>query len=280
MKNREKMDKAISADIKVLEYLSEKAGNRKTKMEAYLDLMYKANDGFVSPFLRKKESDLGSCQCHVNISDLASDWGWHRATVRSFLDRLEQFGQIERERRAKSVIITMTSLTGQPSSPDVVHDTPDLAMQLMDVLSDWIIGRSDTETVGASCGRLVRAELDRLAGSAAQSCTQGDAENHPPMIVSAEDAVKEKALGCIAYAAHQKVLRKFRFDDATPVLQFFHQNLGGEWDAFVDASKELSELVLGNKSSVPDFSTAEGRECLKSLRNPFLALVAKSQESF
>ena len=47
-------------------------------------------------FLRKKESDLGSCQCHVNISDLASDVGWHRATVRSFLDRLEQFGQIER----------------------------------------------------------------------------------------------------------------------------------------------------------------------------------------
>lgn len=110
MKNREKMDKAISADIKVLEYLSEKVGDRKTKMEAYLDLMYKANDGFVSPFLRKKESDLGPCQCHVNISDLASDWGWHRATVRSFLDRLEQFGQIERERRAKSVIITMPSL--------------------------------------------------------------------------------------------------------------------------------------------------------------------------
>ena len=100
------------------------------------------------------------------------------------------------------------------------------------------------------------------------------------MIVSAEDAVKEKALGCIAYAAHQKVLRKFRFDDATPVLQFFHQELGGEWDEFVDASKELVELVLGSKSSVPDFSTVEGRECLKSLRRPFLALVAKSQESF
>lgn len=274
------MDKAISADIKVLEYLSEKVGDRKTKMEAYLDLMYKANDGFVSPFLRKKESDLGPCQCHVNISDLASDWGWHRATVRSFLDRLEQFSQIEREKRAKSVIITMTSLTGQPSSPDVVHDTPDLVMQLMDVLSDWIIGRSDTETVGASCGRLVRAELDRLAGSAAQSCIQGDAENRQSGIVSAEDAVKEKALGCIAYAAHQKVLRKFRFDDATPVLQFFHQELGGEWDAFVDASKELVELVLGSKSSVLDFSTVEGRECLKSLRKPFLALVAKSQESF
>ena len=274
------MDKAISADIKVLEFLSEKVGDRKTKMEAYLDLMYKANDGFVSPFLRKKESDLGPCQCHVNISDLASDWGWHRATVRSFLDRLEQFGQIERERRAKSVIITMTSLTGQPSSPDVVHDTPDLAMQLMDVLSDWIIGRSDTETVGASCGRLVRAELDRLAGSAAQSCTQGDAENHPPMIVSAEDTVKEKALGCIAYAAHQKVLRKFRFDDAAPVLEFFSQELGEEWDAFVDVSKELAELVLGSESLVPDFSTAEGGECLKSLKKPFLALVAKSLESF
>lgn len=50
MKNREKMDKAISADIKVLEYLSEKVGDRKTKMEAYLDLMYKANDGLFPLF--------------------------------------------------------------------------------------------------------------------------------------------------------------------------------------------------------------------------------------
>ena len=64
------MDKAISADIKVLEYLSEKVGDRKTKMEAYLDLMYKANDGFVSPFLRKKESDLGPCQCHASLFPL------------------------------------------------------------------------------------------------------------------------------------------------------------------------------------------------------------------
>ena len=54
-----------------------------------------------------------------------------------------------------------------------------------------------------------------------------DAENHPPMIVSAEDAVKEKALGCIAYAAHQKVLRKFRFDDATTFAETHGGGGGG-----------------------------------------------------
>lgn len=280
MKNREKMDKAILADIKMLEFLSEKAGDRKTKMEAYLDLMYKANDSFVSPFLRKKESDLGPCQCHVNISDLASDWGWHRATVRSFLDRLEQFGQIKRERRTKSVIITMTSLIGQSSSPAVVHSTPDLAMQLMEVLSDWITGRSDTGTIGAICGRLVRAELGRLAGSDASPCPDCEAGKRSSGIGSAEDALKEKALGCIAYAALQKVLRKSRFDDTSPLVQFFSLDLCGEWSAFADASKELAELVLGSESSAPALSTSQGRELLKSLRTPFLALVAKSQESF
>lgn len=280
MKDKQAMSATIMADIEVFDYLSEKVGDRKSRTEAYLDLLDKALHGFVSPFLRKADFPLSQCQCYVTISDLASEWNWHRATVRSFLNRLEQLGQIRRERQSKSVTITLTSLSGQSSDPAVVHSTPDLAMQLMEVLSDWITGRSDTGTVGAICGRLVRAELGRLAGSDASPCPDCEAGKRSSGIGSAEDALKEKALGCIAYAALQKVLRKSRFDDTSPLVQFFSLDLCGEWSAFADASKELAELVLGSESSAPALSTSQGRELLKSLRNPFLALVAKSQESF
>ena len=43
-------------------YLQEKVGERKTKIEAYCDLLDKASAGFVSPFLKKNEQQLEACQ--------------------------------------------------------------------------------------------------------------------------------------------------------------------------------------------------------------------------
>lgn len=95
MRNRNEAPAAILASTEVFDYLKEKVGERKTRTEAYCDLLDKSLAGFVSPFLRKQDYDLGPCQCHVTVSDLASEWHWHRATVRSFLDTLEAFGQLD-----------------------------------------------------------------------------------------------------------------------------------------------------------------------------------------
>lgn len=94
MKSNQEKPASILADIKVFDYLKEKTGDRKTKTEAYCDLLNKSLAGFVSPFLRKQDYGLRPCQCHVTVSDLAAEWHWHRATVRSFLDTLESFGQL------------------------------------------------------------------------------------------------------------------------------------------------------------------------------------------
>ena len=107
MRNRNEAPATILANTEVFDYLKEKVGERKTRTEAYCDLLDKSLAGFVSPFLRKQDYDLGPCQCHVTVSDLASEWHWHRATVRSFLDTLEAFGQLERIRLAKSVIMNL-----------------------------------------------------------------------------------------------------------------------------------------------------------------------------
>lgn len=96
MKNNQKIPVSILADREVFEYLKEKGDERKTRTEAYCDLLDKSLAGFVSPFLRKKAYVLQPNQCHLTVSDLASEWHWHRATVRSFLSAMEAFGLLTR----------------------------------------------------------------------------------------------------------------------------------------------------------------------------------------
>ena len=105
MKTRQRITVPILADREVFDYLKEKVGERKTKTEAYCDLLDKTLAGFVSPFLRNQEFELHPNQCHVTVSDLSVEWHWHRATVRSFLDALEGFGLLSRIRLSKSVYI-------------------------------------------------------------------------------------------------------------------------------------------------------------------------------
>ena len=127
MRNRNEAPAAILANVEVFDYLKEKVGERKTRTEAYYDLLDKSLAGFVSPFLRRQDYDLSPCQCHVTVSDLASEWHWHRATVRSFLDTLEALGQLERTRLAKSVVITMPLRTGTPVMSDSGQEEADFA---------------------------------------------------------------------------------------------------------------------------------------------------------
>ena len=90
--------------------------------------------------------------------------------------------------------------------------------------------------------------------------------------------MRETVLECIAYAALWRVLRKSRFDDGSPLVQFFRLDLGGEWAAFIEASKELAELIIDGKPDGTGFGTDEETERLESLRKPFLSLLAKAQE--
>lgn len=101
MKTKQKIAVPILADREVFDYLKEKVGERKTKTEAFCDLLDKSLAGFVSPFLRNKGYELQPNQCHVTVSDLSSEWHWHRATVRSFLDVMEEFGLLNRIRLSK-----------------------------------------------------------------------------------------------------------------------------------------------------------------------------------
>ena len=59
MRNRNEAPATILANTEVFDYLKEKVGERKTRTEAYCDLLDKSLAGFVCPFLSKQDYHLG-----------------------------------------------------------------------------------------------------------------------------------------------------------------------------------------------------------------------------
>ncbi len=280
MENKQKKSVSILANREVFDYLKEKGSKRKTKTEAYCDLLDKALTGFVSPFLRKLDYELSPNQCHLTVSDLASEWHWHRATVRSFLDTIEAFGLLNRTRLPKSVIITMTVQSGRSAEPHNVQEQPDFAGQLRDVLSDWIIGKAAPDETGIKCEQLVRRAMDEAnvhdsrPSSDSLTCVKLATDDD-------ERAVKIRtvALECIALAAMQRALRKSRFDDGSEFMDYFRLELYGDWTGLVATSKGIAKLILDvDRDDDTDYDD-DDRESLKTLIKPFLALAAKAQEA-
>ena len=244
MKNNQKIPVSILADREVFEYLKEKGDERKTRTEAYCDLLDKSLAGFVSPFLRKKAYVLQPNQCHLTVSDLASEWHWHRATVRSFLSAMEAFGLLTRIQLPKSVVITMTVQSGQAAQPRNAQEQPDFARQLREVLSDWVIGKTTAAETGVICGQLVSLAKTEIADRDTGLCLDTHSNTtsaHSGTLVTEH---RETALCCIAHAALQKILHKSRFDDSSPLVDFFRFDLGEEWAAFIESAKDLAGLGI------------------------------------
>lgn len=156
MKDKNRAANQVLADMMFFDYLKEKVGERKTKTGAYYDLLEKATAGFIAPFLKNHEYVLQADQCHVTISDLAVEWHWHRATVRAFLDKLEEMGYIRRTRFAKSVVITVTFApfsSGETTASYTGHTGSGLADDLDKALSEWINGNLSDEDMGEICGQ-------------------------------------------------------------------------------------------------------------------------------
>lgn len=278
MKNNQVQPVIIPANAEVFDYLKEKVGERKTRTEAYCDLLDKSLAGFVSPFLRKQDYELRPCQCHVTISDLAAEWHWHRATVRSFLETLEALGQLERIKLTKSVVITMPLQSGSSAELRTVQEKPDLAMQLRVALSDWITGKANSAETGAACGQFVRQAMAGMTERDSRQCPDSRFDTTSVHHDNKETNIRETALECMAQAAMQRVLRKSRFDDSSPLMEFFRLDLGEEWAAFIEASKELAGLIFDTEACEATVDMDEDKERLKSLRKPFLSLLAKAQE--
>lgn len=272
-KDKNRCANQILADMELFDYLKEKVGERKTKTGAYYDLLEKCVAGFIVPFLKNHEYVLQADQCHVTISDLASEWHWHRATVRTFLDKLEEMGHIHRTRFAKSVVITMvfnkndignitTSFNGQSGTQP--------ANEFEVALSKWIIGNLTDSQMGDICEQYHAIRLKEIADNSIVGSSGSPA---PSKDKSAEE-LTWTLVQYIAVAGLKKAVRNSRFDNPTAFIDFFHFELGDDWSSLLAASKMTAKIILDGEGESSGANSDE-IEILATLKEPFKALWAK-----
>ena len=280
MKNKEEMTATISASIGLFDFLKEKVGERKTRTEAYCDLLDKSLAGFVSPFLRNQDIELNPGQCHVTVSDLATEWRWHRATVRSFLDTLESFGQLERTKLPKSMVITMHMHEDNQTVSDTVQGTAGIVRQLNGILSGWVSGNIPSGDAGIACGQVVHKAIT----NAGLKDEWPEDDYHVTLRKLSERMDKQvleirtTAVECIALAAMRKVLYRSEPDDRMELTEYLYCDLEGSWPSLIDLSEKLAEHVIKlNKDKDIDYDD-DRQVLLNNLHNPFLSVTVKALE--
>lgn len=280
MKNRKEMTATIPADVRLFDFLKEKVGERKTRTEAYCDLLDKSLTGFVSSFLRNQDVRLKPGQCHVTVSDLASEWHWHRATVRSFLDTLESLGQLEKTKLAKSMVITMRLHEGNHITPGVVQENAGIVRQMNGILSGWVNGNTTSVNAGIACGQVVHKAItgaglkDELPGGDCVVTLTKLTERMDKQVL----AIRATAVECIVLAAIRKVLRQSEPDERMELTEYLCCDLEGRWASLIDLSEALAEHII-NLSKDKDIDYDDDRQVLlNDLHGPFMSVAAKALE--
>lgn len=275
-KEKNRCTNQILVNMELFDYLKEKVGERKTKTGAYHDLLDKCVTGFVAPFLKNHEYVLQADQCHVTISDLAVEWHWHRATVRTFLEKLEEMGYIHRTRFAKSVVITMTFApiangestafyNGQVESNPV--DEFDTA------LSEWITGNLSDSQMGDICVQYYDKRMEPKTDSSDIDLMIEQARIH----LADCNKLTQELVERIAVAGLKRAIRSSRFESSSDFINFFERKLGGEWSSLLEAARITSKMILLGEDEVDDDGSGK-KQILLTLRKPFKALWAKYQE--
>lgn len=159
VKNKQNADSkdAQAIDRSLLEYLKPKPQDRYSKLEAYCDLLSRAATGSFSAKVGGQQIELLPGQFVATISELGRKWQWQRATVRQFLEGLEDLGQISSVAVAKNQVFSVNlqqRLSIYVNSYDDVLDF--CAMQF----ARFIEGRITAEEVANSYGRYYGMKME------------------------------------------------------------------------------------------------------------------------
>lgn len=131
----------IIATGELLEYLSPKEDKRYSKMDAFIYLLDKTACGTQRSFSHDGQTEtLLEQQVAVKVTKLAEAWGWHRETVRNFLQTLEKMDAIRVRSEAKCSIITFNLFSTGDNAP-YSHPMSDDEV----LISRWICGHIATE---------------------------------------------------------------------------------------------------------------------------------------
>jgi hypothetical protein len=263
----------LAEDMALLDFLKEKDGERLTRIEAYLDLMRRASTQYVPKDLCKQEFTLHQNQCVITLSGLAEIWHWHRATVRTFLEQLEQMNRIQIIRLTRSEIVSFEEYNSWNELSPIEQCLEDFEQKLSDVLARWKSGDLSTKDCGKECERLYNASCKVLATGDGTTSTGEYAQNELRLCLV--------MLGSICQASLQNHLSEETADKRIRMVDFFRKDLAGDYESLLDATKALAELVTDEQSSILARESPAVREKFRQLCKPFVCLLAnKSAVSF
>ncbi len=276
MEKIQEFEKTILGTAQLFQYLSERTDGRKSKIEAFCDLLDKASKGFVSSFLRNQDCKLLSCQCNVTITELASEWKWHRATVRSFIDKLENYGQLTKQKLPKSVIITMPVKAGMmPAENGKVQKT--FHGKLEAVVSKWVVGTIDDEELVDAVTELIHNEAILVDASYGKA-PSAKAPNSKTKLMEAEseesrqmaiDNIVKIVIDELVLATFIKTIKSYCPEGGSLMQEFLHEVCADSWSSFLDSIKNLARLILGY--SFGSYGTTEE---IESYSEPFKGALA------
>lgn len=210
----------------------------------------------------------------MTITDLSVEWHWHRSTVRSFLETLEEYGQIEIIRLPKSFLITMP--VGINGNADTT-DTEDFGLtnKLQTVLSNWESDNMSTLEAGEKCMNLLKEDIKHF--TEVYQAQQTDADGNLQQAKESHFKIaKQQFLESMAMAAYRKVIRRSANSSTDAMVQFYDNDLDGDSSALLEASQVLAELLIYGMSSSLTNETSQTKAQFRNLLDAYRSLLAQS----
>lgn len=202
----------------------------------------------------------------VTITELSECWHWHRATVRSFIEQLENIGQLQVERLTKSQVITFPSLTAIPElSPleqaliDFNHTIDEALSTLCEQLYDKVIHDYVTSCPEVQTGKIVGSLPQFEGGYERAFCTA--------------------AITSICKTTFQRAMSDDSVSDKEDLVNFFEQHLASDWESLIEATKVLTDLCIDGNSVALNRDGGTMRVQFQALCKPFLAILTDSTAS-
>lgn len=264
-----------TATICLLELLKERSGNRLTKIEAYLDLVNKASVQYIPKDLCKQDFTLSDGQFVVTITELSECWHWHRATVRTFMEQLENLGQLCIDRLTKSQVITIPFLIAAPQASQFGQALKDFRHTMDEALSDWRNGKMSVPACASLCEQLYENAVERYAASRSKAESGKALGNLPQLQNHYEQAFCTIVLACICKATFQRAMMNSDTSERNSLLRFFEEDLAFDWESFIEATKVLTGLTMEGNSVQLAHESEAMKSQFQSLCKPFLLLLTE-----
>ena len=273
----------MSERMSLLEFLKERSGLRLSKLEAYLDLVYKASVQYIPKDLCKQEFCLTNGQFIITITELAECWHWHRATVRTFIEQLEKMNQISVTRLTKSQIITIPMLAETPAASPIDTALEVFRQKMRTALEGWRSGKMSASACASECEQLYEDATEEVA-IILQKADNGNSIGKVPCGSNIPESVGHAfcmtALTAVCEATFHQVLGQETGNTlSTSLLPFFYKDLGGDWLSFIEAAKAISDLALDGSSPALQQESAAIKSQFQSLCRPFLAIITNQEVS-